>query len=132
MSNGLCWTNTFKRSDFTSITRSYTLPQGTTSLETLIAVARSLAPDPVDVGAIRLRGVGLSGLTELHQDALFEQEFVPEGRSGPADDDEDESENEMEGEDSARVDGSIETCRTGRATAQHPPRPGGGSERERQ
>ncbi|KAA0917276.1 DNA polymerase IV [Dietzia sp. ANT_WB102] len=78
-----------KRTDFTSITRSYTLPEGTTSLETIIAVARSLAPDPVDFGAIRLLGVGVSGLTEFHQDALFEQEFVPEGRSGPGDDDED-------------------------------------------
>lgn len=79
-----------KRSDFTSITRSYTLPQGTTSLETIISVARTLAPDPVDFGAIRLLGVGVSGLTELHQDALFEQEFVPEGRSVPGgDDDED-------------------------------------------
>ena len=43
-----------KRSDFSSITRSYTLPAGTTSLETIISVARSLAPDPVDFGAIRL------------------------------------------------------------------------------
>lgn len=69
-----------RRSDFTSITRSYTLTTGTTSLETVIAVARSLAPDPVDFGAIRLLGVSLSGLTEYHQDALFEQEFVPQAR----------------------------------------------------
>ncbi|HIW67708.1 MAG TPA: DNA polymerase IV [Candidatus Dietzia merdigallinarum] len=83
-----------KRSDFTSITRSYTLPQGTTSLETIVSVARSLAPDPVDFGAIRLLGVGLSGLTEIHQDALFEQEFVPDpravgGAAGVDDDDDD-------------------------------------------
>ena len=71
-----------RRSDFTSITRSYTLHEGTTSLETIIAVARSLAPDPVDFGAIRLLGVSLSGLTEFHQDALFEQEFVPDHRGG--------------------------------------------------
>ena len=71
-----------KRSDFSSITRSYTLPAGTTSLETIISVARSLAPDPVDFGAIRLLGVGVSGLTEFHQDALFEQEFVPDPRAG--------------------------------------------------
>ncbi len=71
-----------RRSDFTSITRSYTLPEGTTSLETIVSVARSLAPDPVDFGAIRLLGVGLSGLTEFHQDALFEQEFVPDPRAG--------------------------------------------------
>ncbi|MGI9586846.1 MAG: DNA polymerase IV, partial [Dietzia maris] len=77
-----------KRSDFTSITRSYTLPVGTTSLETIIAVARSLAPDPVDFGAIRLLGVGVSGLTDHYQDALFEQEFVPVDRS-EQDDDED-------------------------------------------
>lgn len=78
-----------KRSDFTSITRSYTLPVGTTSLETIIGVARSLAPDPVDFGAIRLLGVGVSGLTDHYQDALFEQEFVPVDRSGHDDDDED-------------------------------------------
>ena len=71
-----------RRSDFTSITRSYTLPEGTTSLETIISVARSLAPDPVDFGAIRLLGVGVSGLTEFHQDALFEQEFAPDHRGG--------------------------------------------------
>ena len=78
-----------KRPDFTSITRSYTLPAGTTSLETIIAVARSLAPDPVDFGAIRLLGVSLSGLTEIHQDALFEQEFRPETRQVPPDEDDD-------------------------------------------
>lgn len=71
-----------RRSDFTSITRSYTLPEGTTSLETIISVARSLAPDPVEFGAIRLLGVGVSGLTEFHQDALFEQEFVPGPHAG--------------------------------------------------
>jgi DNA polymerase-4 len=78
-----------KRPDFTSITRSYTLPAGTTSLETIVAVARSLAPDPLDFGAIRLLGVGLSGLTEIHQDALFEQEYRPENRPGHGVDDED-------------------------------------------
>ena len=79
-----------KRSDFTSISRSYTLPEGTTSLETIIAVARSLAPDPVEFGAIRLLGVGVSGLTEFHQDALFEQEFQPGTRpASGVDDDED-------------------------------------------
>lgn len=71
-----------RRSDFTSITRSYTLPEGTTSLDTIISVARSLAPDPVEFGAIRLLGVGVSGLTEFHQDALFEQEFAPAVRGG--------------------------------------------------
>ena len=78
-----------RRTDFTSITRSYTLAEGTTSLETIIAVARSLAPDPVGFGAIRLLGVGVSGLTESHQDTLFDQDFVPEVRvaSEPEDDD---------------------------------------------
>lgn len=80
-----------KRSDFSAITRSSTLPVGTTSLETIVAVARSLAPDPVDFGAIRLLGVGVSGLTEIHQDALFEQEVVPDSRSAAADADDDEA-----------------------------------------
>ncbi|PAY24329.1 DNA polymerase IV, partial [Dietzia natronolimnaea] len=79
-----------KRTDFTSMTRSFTLPVGTTSLETIIAVARSLAPDPLDFGAIRLLGVGLSGLTEIHQDALFEHEFLPGTRQGPGQDELDE------------------------------------------
>lgn len=73
-----------RRSDFSVNTRSTTLPVGTTSLETIVAVARSLAPDPVDFGAIRLLGVGVSGLTEIHQDALFEQEFVPDARHAPS------------------------------------------------
>lgn len=80
-----------KRADFTSITRSSTLPTGTTSLETIIAVARSLAPDPLDFGAIRLLGVGLSGLTEIHQDTLFEHEYVPDTRSAAHVDEEDHS-----------------------------------------
>lgn len=71
-----------KRPDFTSITRSTTVPTGTTSLETVIAMARSLAPDPVDFGAVRLLGVGVSGLTEIHQDALFEQEIVVDHAAG--------------------------------------------------
>ena len=71
-----------KRSDFTSITRSSTLIAGTTSLETIVAAATRLAPDPVDFGSVRLLGVGLSGLTEIVQDALFDDEFVSAPESG--------------------------------------------------
>lgn len=82
-----------RRSDFSVSTRSTTLPVGTTSLETIVAVARSLAPDPVDFGAIRLLGVGVSGLVEVHQDALFEQEFVPDAR--PAADADDAADDDL-------------------------------------
>lgn len=68
-----------KRSDFTSVTRSATLSAGTTSLEAISAAAVRLAPDPVDFGAIRLLGVGLSGLTDIVQEPLFEDLYPGSG-----------------------------------------------------
>ncbi|MGV0603823.1 DNA polymerase IV [Mycolicibacterium sp. XJ1904] len=60
-----------KKSDMSTLTRSATLPYATTDAATLIATARRLLLDPVEVGPIRLLGVGFSGLTDVRQESLF-------------------------------------------------------------
>jgi DNA polymerase IV len=60
-----------KRSDMSTLTRSLTLPYATAEATVLIAAARRLLLDPVEVGPIRLVGVGFSGLTEVRQEPLF-------------------------------------------------------------
>jgi DNA polymerase-4 len=60
-----------KRSDMSTLTRSLTLPYATADASTLIAAARRLLLDPLDVGPIRLVGVGFSGLSEVRQEPLF-------------------------------------------------------------
>jgi DNA polymerase-4 len=60
-----------KKSDMSILTRSATLPYATTDAPTLIAMARRLLLDPVEVGPIRLVGVGFSGLSEVRQESLF-------------------------------------------------------------
>jgi len=60
-----------KKSDMSTLTRSATLPYATTHAPTLIAMARRLLLDPVDIGPIRLVGVGFSGLSEVRQESLF-------------------------------------------------------------
>ncbi|WP_082686555.1 DNA polymerase IV [Mycobacterium sp. IS-3022] len=60
-----------KKSDMNILTRSATLPYATTDAATLIATARRLLLDPVDVGPIRLLGVGFSGLSDVRQESLF-------------------------------------------------------------
>ena len=60
-----------KKSDMSTLTRSATLPYATTDAATLTAMARRLLLDPVDVGPIRLVGVGFSGLSEVRQESLF-------------------------------------------------------------
>ena len=60
-----------KKSDMSTLTRSATLPYATTDAATLIAMARRLLLDPLDVGPIRLVGVGFSGLSEVRQESLF-------------------------------------------------------------
>jgi len=57
--------------DFTTLTRSATLPAPTDDPRTVIRLARQLLTD-VDVsGGIRLLGVGVSGLADWTQDDLF-------------------------------------------------------------
>jgi len=60
-----------KKADMSILTRSATLPYATTDAATLIGTARRLLLDPVEVGPIRLVGVGFSGLTEVQQESLF-------------------------------------------------------------
>lgn len=60
-----------KKSDMSTLTRSATLPYATTDAATLIATARRLLLDPVEVGPIRLLGVGFSGLSDIRQESLF-------------------------------------------------------------
>jgi DNA polymerase-4 len=60
-----------KKSDMSTLTRSATMPYATTEAGTLIAVARRLLLDPVQIGPIRLLGVGFSGLSDVHQESLF-------------------------------------------------------------
>lgn len=60
-----------KKSDMSTLTRSATLPYATTEVATLTATARRLLLDPVEVGPIRLLGVGFSGLSDVRQESLF-------------------------------------------------------------
>jgi DNA polymerase-4 len=74
-----------KKSDMSTLTRSATLPYATTDAATLTAMARRLLLDPVDIGPIRLVGVGFSGLTDVRQESLFpDLELVAEEVSGTA------------------------------------------------
>jgi DNA polymerase-4 len=60
-----------KKSDMSTLTRSATLPYATAEPATLIATARRLLLDPIEVGPIRLVGVGFSGLSDVRQESLF-------------------------------------------------------------
>src|SRR6478609_2285483 len=60
-----------KKSDMSILTRSATLPYATADAATLIAMARRLLLDPIEIGPIRLVGVGFSGLSEVRQESLF-------------------------------------------------------------
>lgn len=61
-----------KLADFTIRSRSTTLDTGTTDLDVIIDAASRIAPNPRDVGAVRLVGVSLSGLTVHIQPSLFD------------------------------------------------------------
>ena len=60
-----------KKSDMSTLTRSATLPYATTDATTLIGTARRLLLDPVEIGPVRLLGVGFSGLSDVQQESLF-------------------------------------------------------------
>lgn len=72
-----------KKSDMSTLTRSATLPYATTDPATLMAMARRLLLDPVEIGPIRLVGVGFSGLSEVRQEPLFPALEVVEETSEP-------------------------------------------------
>ncbi|EGD55874.1 DNA polymerase IV [Gordonia neofelifaecis NRRL B-59395] len=60
-----------RRSDMSILTRSITLPGATTDLDVLTAAAHRVTLDPLEVGPIRLVGVGYSGLSDAQQESLF-------------------------------------------------------------
>ncbi|MET7772867.1 DNA polymerase IV [Nocardia sp. NPDC005366] len=60
-----------KKSDMSVVTRSFTLPYATTDLVTLGTAAQRSAIDPVELGPIRLVGVGFGGLSTVRQESLF-------------------------------------------------------------
>ncbi|MBU9764983.1 DNA polymerase IV [Mycobacterium sp. TNTM28] len=67
-----------KKSDMSTLTRSATLAYATTEAATLIGTARRLLLDPVEVGPIRLVGVGFSGLSDSRQESLFPDLELPD------------------------------------------------------
>ncbi|WP_371286983.1 DNA polymerase IV [Mycobacterium sp. PS03-16] len=74
-----------KKSDMSTLTRSATLPSATTDAATLGATARRLLLDPMEIGPIRLVGVGFSGLSEVRQESLFpDLELVADEQSAAA------------------------------------------------
>lgn len=79
-----------KRSDMSTLTRSATLPSASTDAAQLISTARRLLLDPIEIGPIRLVGVGFSGLSDVQQESLFPdldqgvEEDPVAGTGGPA------------------------------------------------
>ncbi|MFX4270820.1 DNA polymerase IV [Propionibacteriaceae bacterium Y1685] len=61
-----------KMADFTSITRARTLDGATDRAETIAAVARELLAALDIADGVRLLGVGVSGLTDIAQEHLFD------------------------------------------------------------
>ncbi|HEU5036704.1 MAG TPA: DNA polymerase IV [Nocardioides sp.] len=71
--------------DFTTLSRSTTLPSPTDGAATIARLARTLLTDLDTTGGVRLLGVGVSGLADWVQEDLFgettateEDELVPE------------------------------------------------------
>lgn len=60
-----------RKADMTTTTRSATLPYATGEATALIGTARRLLLDPVEIGPVRLLGVGFSGLSDVRQESLF-------------------------------------------------------------
>jgi DNA polymerase-4 len=60
-----------RRYDFTTLTRSQTLPQPTDDARLIASTARRLLADAGTVGGLRLLGVGVSGLSIYAQGDLF-------------------------------------------------------------
>ena len=69
-----------RKSDMSIVTRSLTLPYATTDLQILTATAQRQVIDPLELGPIRLVGVGFGGLSAASQGSLFPEldQAVPE------------------------------------------------------
>nr|WP_277350792.1 DNA polymerase IV [Rhodococcus sp. HNM0569] len=88
-----------KKSDMSILTRSATLPYATVDAHVLAATAQRQALDPIEIGPVRLVGVGYAGLSTVHQDSLF-----PELDGPPAtDENSDRAEPEAAVPESART-----------------------------
>lgn len=71
-----------RRYDFTTITRSQTLPQSTDDARQIAATARRLLAEAGTAGGLRLLGVGVSGLSVYAQGDLFAED-EPEDDATP-------------------------------------------------
>ncbi|MBB3086204.1 DNA polymerase IV [Geodermatophilus sabuli] len=77
-----------RRYDFTTLTRSQTLPQPTDDPRTIASIARRLLTEAGTAGGLRLLGVGVSGLSPYAQGDLFaaDDDLPAEEDPLPADD----------------------------------------------
>ena len=66
-----------RRYDFTTITRSLTLPQPTDDARQIASIARRLLAEAGTAGGLRLLGVGVSGLSLYAQGDLFAEDDDP-------------------------------------------------------
>ena len=66
-----------RRYDFTTLTRSLTLPQPTDDPRTIATIARRLLAEAGTGGGLRLLGVGVSGLSVYAQGDLFADDAEP-------------------------------------------------------
>ncbi|GEE03322.1 DNA polymerase IV [Gordonia spumicola] len=75
-----------RRSDMSVLTRSSTLTAATTDLDVLTTAALKVMLDPLEIGPIRLVGVGYAGLSDIRQDSLFpELDADPGATQAPSD-----------------------------------------------
>jgi DNA polymerase-4 len=73
-----------RRYDFTTMTRSQTLPQPTDDARQVASIARRLLAEAGTGGGLRLLGVGVSGLSQYAQGDLFADEPAAEDVDEPA------------------------------------------------
>jgi DNA polymerase IV len=74
-----------RRYDFTTLTRSLTLPQPTDDARQIAAIARRLLAEAGTAGGLRLLGVGVSGLSLYAQGDLFAGDQEPPEYTAPGD-----------------------------------------------
>ena len=73
-----------RRYDFTTLTRSLTLPQPTDDARQIASIARRLLAEAGTAGGLRLLGVGVSGLSLYAQGDLFAEDDQDDGEAGDA------------------------------------------------
>ncbi|WP_072688540.1 DNA polymerase IV [Rhodococcus marinonascens] len=60
-----------RKADMSIVTRSVTLPYATLDRQILVAAAQRQVIDPIELGPVRLVGVGFAGLSTVRQGSLF-------------------------------------------------------------